>query len=147
GSMSTQRGFKMNNLFAGWFRRRWVASAGGAVLLFGSLFGATRLIKAEGSSKAAAIQLQAAPDTSVVRDGKFLTSFAPLVKKVAPSVVKLSVTVQPKRAAKSEFQAPDFWRFFGLPGDEQGSGRQFRSPKQHGIGSGVIVTKDGYILT
>ena len=25
--------------------------------------------------------------------------------------------------------------------------RQFRTPPQHGLGSGVIVTKDGYILT
>jgi serine protease Do len=138
----------MNKIFAAWFRRRWLASAGGIVLLLGSLFGVTQLTKAENSSKGASVQLQSAPDTTVVRDGKFLTSFAPLVKKVAPSVVKVSVTVQPKTTAGQNFQAPpDFWRFFGMPGDEQGSGRQFRAPKQHGIGSGVIVSKDGYILT
>jgi serine protease Do len=138
----------MNKIFAGWFRRRWLASAGGAVLLLGSLFGVSQLTKAENSSKSAPVQLQSAQDTTVVRDGKFLTSFAPLVKKVAPSVVKVSVTVQPKTTAGQNLQTPDFWRFFGIPGDEQGSGRQqFRAPKQHGIGSGVIVSKDGYILT
>jgi serine protease Do len=137
----------MNKNIAAWFRRRWMASAGGIVLLLGSLFGVSQLTKAENSSKGAPVQLQAASDTSVVRDGKFLTSFAPLVKKVAPSVVKVSVTVQPKTTAGQNLQAPDFWRFFGIPGDEQGSGRQSRAPKQHGVGSGVIVSKDGYILT
>src|SRR5215831_17844536 len=145
--MSTQRGLKMNKIFAG-FRQRWMASAGGIVLLLGSLFGVAELIKAENSSKGGAVgQLQAASDTSVVRDGKFLTSFAPLVKKVAPSVVKVSDTLQPKTTPGPHLQAPDFWRFCGIPGDEQGSGRQSRAPKQHGVGSGVIVSKDGYILT
>src|SRR5215471_10178415 len=137
----------MSKISTGWFRQRWMASAGGIVLLLGSLFGVTKLTKAENGSKGAAVQLQPASDTSGVRDGKFLTSFAPLVKKVAPSVVKVSVTVQPKTTAGQNFQAPDFWRFFGIPNDEQGSSRQFRAPKQHGIGSGVIVSKDGYILT
>jgi len=137
----------MNKIIGERFRRRWVALAGGAGLLLGSLLGVTELTKAESSSKAEAVQLQAAPNTSVVRDGKFLTSFAPLIKKVAPSVVKVSVTVQAKKTAGQDSEIPDFWRYFGLPGDEQGSQRQFRAPRQHGVGSGVIVSKDGYILT
>ena len=73
------------------------------------------------------------------------TSFAPIVKKVAPAVVKV-VTAQ-KAANLPEPPGLDdpFWHFFfGEPGRPQ---RQFRSPHQHGLGSGVIVTKDGYILT
>jgi serine protease Do len=46
-----------------------------------------------------------------------------------------------------------FRRFFGNPGDSRGDSRFRRgqnpssAPRQHGIGSGVLVTKDGYILT
>jgi len=130
------------------FRRRWVASLGGAMLLAGSVLGFTDLTKAENSTKAAAVRLEAAPETGVQRDGKFGMSFAPLVKQVAPSVVKVSVTVQAKPTAGQRPNMPDdFWRFFGGQGNGPGSPRQFQAPKQHGVGSGVIVTKDGYILT
>jgi serine protease Do len=114
----------------------------------GSLFGVTQLTKAEGQ-KAEPVQFQTAPQT-VQHEGKFMTSFAPLVKQVAPSVVKVSVTVQARAASAQESDPQDLWKFFGLPGNGQNGqdpSRQFRAPKQHGVGSGVIVTKDGYILT
>src|SRR4029077_18901032 len=38
-------------------------------------------------------------------------------------------------------------RFFGDEFDNRVPKRNFRMPRQQGIGSGVIVTKDGYILT
>lgn len=41
----------------------------------------------------------------------------------------------------------DLRRFFGDEENGPGSSRPFGSPNQHGVGSGVIVTKDGYILT
>jgi serine protease Do len=40
-----------------------------------------------------------------------------------------------------------FRRFFGDEFNNRAPRRNFRAPKQEGIGSGVIVTKDGYILT
>jgi len=40
---------------------------------------------------------------------------------------------------------PFFRRFFGLP--EEGERGQPRYRRQHGLGSGVIVSRDGYILT
>src|ERR1041385_8982702 len=43
---------------------------------------------------------------------------------------------------------PFFRRFFGeQPRGRGNNGRTLRTPPQHGVGSGVIVTKDGYILT
>jgi serine protease Do len=128
-------------------RRRLVVLLGGAILFAGSLLGVTQLTRAEGTTKAAAVRLEAAPETRTPGDVKFLTSFAPLVKQVAPSVVKVSVTVQTKTTAGPDLEMPDLGRFFGIPGNEQNPSRQFRAPKQHGVGSGVIVTKDGYILT
>ena len=73
-------------------------------------------------------------------------SFAPMVKQVAPSVV----TVATSRAAKrmpanlpQGMQIPDeMRRFFD---SDQFQGRM--KPHQEGIGSGVIVWHDGYILT
>ena len=77
-------------------------------------------------------------------------SFAPVVKKVLPSVV----TITSSRMVKTGSQGGDdgippmFRQFFGDdPGD---GGRQFRRPRQQkeeGLGSGVIVSSNGYILT
>src|SRR5664280_1997719 len=77
-------------------------------------------------------------------------SFAPVVKKVLPSVV----TITSARMVKTGFQGggngipPMFRQFFG--GDEGNGGGQFRMPRQQreeGLGSGVIVSPNGYILT
>lgn len=73
-------------------------------------------------------------------------SFAPIVKKVAPAVVKVVVTEKAENATDQQMPGLEdpFWRhFFG----QQMPHGQFRAPLQHGLGSGVIVTKDGYILT
>ncbi len=77
-------------------------------------------------------------------------SFAPVVKKVLPSVV----TITSSRMVKTGFQGgedgipPMFRQFFG--GDEGTGGGQSRMPRQQkesGMGSGVIVSPNGYILT
>ena len=77
-------------------------------------------------------------------------SFAPVVKKVLPSVV----TITSSRVVKTSMQGGDdgippmFRQFFG---DDSGNGGgQFRMPRQQreeGLGSGVIVSPNGYILT
>lgn len=77
-----------------------------------------------------------------------VTTFAPVVKKVTPSVVKVYVTATPKNAAyqmpPGMGEHPLLRRFFG---EEFSGGRRMQMPKQHGLGSGVIVSKDGYLLT
>jgi len=79
-------------------------------------------------------------ETAVPRDGLPRGSFAPVVKAVAPAVVKIEMTSTVKGQVLQPF--PDagpfgqlFPRFESVPQVE------------HGVGSGVIVTKDGYILT
>src|SRR4029453_324689 len=79
-------------------------------------------------------------------------SYAPVVDRVMPAVVTVRVE---KRASFSptDQQIPDelFRRFFGEQapprGQEMPRGRRMPAPVQRGLGSGVIVTKDGYILT
>jgi len=84
--------------------------------------------------------------TSVPRDGLPRGSYAPIVDKVAPAVVKIEVTAVTRNTAMDGL--PDSLRqFFGnqfggmLPPQSMG-------PRvEHGVGSGVVITKDGYILT
>ena len=79
--------------------------------------------------------------TPVNRDARLGMSFSPVVKKAAPSVVNIYTTRFIKeRPAWNPFQNdPAFRQFFG----GQGGGTR----KKQGLGSGVIVTSDGYILT
>ncbi len=106
------------------------------------------MILAKESPKSGNIHLEVS-HAPVTRDGKFTTSFAPLVKNVAPSVVKVSVTTSStKQTASLREQIPDAWRrFFGDDENESTESGPRRKPKQHGVGSGVIVTANGYILT
>ena len=78
----------------------------------------------------------------IVRDARAGTSYAPVIKKVAPSVVNIYSTVN---VPISPFiNDPYFRRFFRNP---PGYGnRQFTRPETS-LGSGVIVTPNGYILT
>jgi serine protease Do len=86
-------------------------------------------------------------DTPLVRDVKNGTSFAPIVQKVAPSVVKIFVTMKTPQNSMSNPDLDFFRRFFGSQGLNQLNRGQSNAPTEHGIGSGVIVSPDGYILT
>ena len=88
-------------------------------------------------------------------------SFAPIVEKVSPSVVTISISKNMRVGERGQggrnpmMDDPFFRKFFGIPDDEQPGGKG--SPKDPatgrkrqmpvGLGSGVIVSKDGYIIT
>ncbi len=89
-------------------------------------------------------------DSPLERQTKFTSSFSPVVKKVAPSVVNVFTTKtvrNPMPEITPFFDDPFFRRFFGQPFGDEGGRRQPRTFKERSLGSGVIVTKDGYILT
>ena len=89
-------------------------------------------------------------DTPLERQSKMATSFSPVVKKVAPAVVNVFTTKtvrNPMPEVTPFFDDPLFRRFFGSPFDDNRGRRQPRTFKERSLGSGVIVTKDGYILT
>lgn len=77
---------------------------------------------------------------------KAATSLAPMVKKAAPSVVNIYTTKRVKEPVMVMpfFDDPIFRRFFG---DPWGGERLPRERREQSLGSGVIVTEDGYILT
>jgi len=74
-----------------------------------------------------------------------VTSFAPIVDKVGPSVVTIFTTKEVKEEANPLAGNPTFRRFFGLP--DNGGGEEGGTGKMMGLGSGVIVSADGLILT
>ena len=85
-------------------------------------------------------------NTPINRDPHSGNSFSPVVKKVAPSVV----TIYSSRIVKQRFYSnpwmadPFFRQFFGGQYSED---PQERTSRSDWLGSGMIVTPDGYILT
>ncbi len=84
------------------------------------------------------------------RNGPVLTSFAPIIKDVRKSVV--SIETERKVNLRTTqimpgFRDPIFGPFFGMPYGNEENDAPRRKPVQMGLGSGVIVSQDGYILT
>jgi len=76
-------------------------------------------------------------------DGQPLPSLAPVIERVAPSVVNIGVRGTVAAPRHPFFDDPNFRRFFGMPPGGAPREREFRS-----AGSGVIVdAKQGYIVT
>src|SRR5499427_9109839 len=126
-----------------------VAAAAAAALISGAAWRGLAATPASGNATAAAT---AETPTSTAR-GSILggrDSYADVVKTVAPAVVTIRVDGK-ATAAPTQFEGGDdfFRRFFGGDDEAQPQRRQRapRSFRQHGLGSGVVVSSDGYILT
>ncbi len=133
--------------------RSWPAAlALGLVLGVGGLGFAHTVQKATASSTTATSDKSSAnPPATLkladVNEGPSKTSYAPIVKEVLPSVVNISSSkvVKASREMEQLQMDPMFRQFFG------GEGRgQFGAPKdqrEKSLGSGVIISPEGYILT
>ncbi|NQZ71314.1 MAG: Do family serine endopeptidase [Lentisphaeria bacterium] len=71
-------------------------------------------------------------------------SYAPIVKKIAPAVVNVFTTKTITHNMRNPFDDPFFRDFFG---DRFKKRLPQRSRKQQSLGSGVVVSANGYILT
>jgi Do/DeqQ family serine protease len=120
--------------------RRVLAVAGAAGLLAAGLVAGS---VAGGSAQAGS--LEAVRTTAGVAPVPASSGYAEVVSRVAPSIV----TVRSERLVKPAAmpfghdggEVPFFGRGFGLPGPEMAPRRQ------GGLGSGVIVSSEGYLLT
>jgi serine protease Do len=115
----------------------------GALAVAGAVTGAWVVT---GHSPLSTVATVSAASGDVTSRASFETGFAPVVKKVLPSVVNVSSTKVEKISGRegSSLEEDQFFRqFFG----ERGRQAPPRSQRSHGLGSGVIVSRDGYILT
>jgi len=136
----------MNNQTVSHFRptRRRVAFLTGALLaatLSVALVHASTEDKAKDKEKASInLKIDA---KSVNRGPMEMGSFSAVAKRVAPSVVKITVETKAKVIDVDDemLQNPFYRQFFGnrVP--------QLRQAPQAGLGSGVIISTDGYIVT
>lgn len=78
--------------------------------------------------------------TPINRDPQSGNSYSPVIKKVAPSVVNIySTRIVRQRAYNPFMNDPFFRQFFG--------GEDVEPSRENSLGSGIIVSPDGYILT
>jgi serine protease DegQ len=123
-------------------RKLWLLFAQAVTLTLAAIF-VVSLVKPEWMSwRAQVVEVRetiAAPSVSVALPGARPNSYSDAAKKAIPSVVNISATRQVKRR-NPLLDDPAFQRFFGdrfnLPPETQLS-----------LGSGVIVSREGYILT
>jgi len=120
-----------------------------------AIFGTSRSLAAIvlagliGISQGAAQTTQ--PSTADLRlvpksEAQIKLSFAPIVKSVAPAVVNVyaSRKVVRQQRVSPFFDDPFFRRFFGQPG---GGFNQPRQRVESSLGSGVIISADGTVIT
>ncbi len=129
-------------------KARYAILTGAALIAAGAVTFDKVAYAKEKETPKAAIHLNV-DESPVKRNEQMVTSFSSVVKKVSPSVVKVYSTWKAKETGEQQmnpfFNDPAFRKFFG---DQFGPGmRRGMTPKQEGLGSGVIITKDGYILT
>ncbi len=90
-----------------------------------------------------------APPAPIVVDG-IRTSYADVVEKTSPAVVRIEAESKSRRVQQQQPQAnpfgdDEFFRQFPMP--RQGPQQQPQPRLERGLGSGVIVSADGTILT
>lgn len=122
--------------------RIWCAAA---VLAAGALVGGSVAATMALHKPGAEMPILAAPVENAPRIGPLAASYAPIIKGVLPEVV----SIQSSRIVKTDgslqpfLNDPSFQQFFG-------DHKQFQLPqeqREQGLGSGVVVGANGYILT
>ncbi len=130
--------------------RRWVATSvvlaaiiGGVLLDVGMRHWGGRTVFG-----APSLDIKLAHDANAVTLGSLQNGFASILKPVLPAVVNISSSKVVKNRSENSpmFNDPFFRQFFGNQFG-QGEQQQPRSEREQSLGSGVIVTTDGTILT
>src|SRR5579862_1405539 len=130
-----------------------------AAFLAVAVVGSVAMLSLTNSVKAAPAPTPAAAGLDDNSVGALLTldrAMETLAARVTPAVVNVTVASKPNQQQAGQDGMPDMQQFFGPsgPGGQGGPfGRQFNFPQQpqnrmeHGLGSGVIISPDGYIVT
>lgn len=135
-------GFSMRS-FKNVFVLALLGSVAGGLVGYGILLAEPQLGKQTSPPK---VKVDSSP---ISKETMVRGSYADMIEKTGPSVVYIYTSKKVDTRNQSQlnpfFEDPFFRRFFGPP-------RQYRSPsmppqEQRGLGSGVIISEDGYILT
>ena len=132
--------------------RRWVAmTILSAALVVGAVFGIYAVnLPGHNVFGASKVAIKEPANANPVSLGTFTNGFASIVQPALPAVVNISSSKMVKNPMGGEqgeqmFNDPFFRQFFG---DQ--FGQQLHQPKaerEHSLGSGVIISADGYLLT
>ena len=126
----------------GYFRNAGVAAIAAAVVTM-----------AAWKAPQASSLLSAAPTPSVATVATTVpaavtsASYAPVVERVMPAVVTIRVEKRASMIPTDQQIPEEFRRFFGDQLPQMPRGQRQPRGVQRGLGSGVIVSQDGYILT
>ena len=85
-------------------------------------------------------------DRPIERSGTVPRSFSEVVKEVSPSVVRVNTTSDARRD-RGEMPPPELMPWLDRFFDQRPPQPNRPLPQRNGLGSGVIVSSDGYILT
>ena len=99
------------------------------------------------AAHANAVQEQPAKtETAPVLGARQLPDFVSLVESQGPAVVNISVTAKMESMAGQEIpDMPEFFKRFGIPQPNMPAPQP--QPERGGVGSGFIISADGYLLT
>ena len=124
---------------------RWAAKAGALALGLGLASAGAYSLQPDATVNAAVT-----PATVVAAQGPSRVpteGYADVVAKVTPAVVTIRTEAKASPRMTQLPQLPEGFPFPEMFGPRAPRGRQMPAPVQRGLGSGVIVTADGYILT
>src|SRR5580698_3511077 len=135
----------------------WKKTIGRIALSIVAVAALASLVTYEAAKPMAARAASAAPAAAPLDDnsvGALLSldqAMETLAARVTPAIVNVAVTSKSKPDMAEQQQIPDDMQQFFGPGFGQGfgfgpHGRQ-QPQIEHGIGSGVIISPDGYIVT
>src|SRR5271170_5963989 len=137
--------------------KKWIVGSKAAItrrVLAGALavavVGTVATLNFAKSAKAAAAPAPAAAALDDNSVGALLTldhAMETLAARVTPAVVNVTVTSKPSEKQNAEEGQPDMQQFFGPGRQFGGQGQQPQNRIEHGLGSGVIISPDGYIVT
>jgi serine protease Do len=115
-------------------------------LLAASVGGGLIAALAVASHSSSPVTVVARADNSTQKVSELSNSFADIIEKASPAVVSISMTRVIKASDQQQnnpfFTDPFFRQFFG-----GGGAMRPRDQRERGLGSGIIVSPSGYILT
>ncbi|MGZ4816842.1 MAG: Do family serine endopeptidase [Terriglobales bacterium] len=141
-----------------WIKTEWKKSAKRSIIAFTLSiamvggFASYELFRPVDAHAAPAPAASALDDNSVSALLSLDHAMETLAARVTPAVVNVTVTSKTKPQQTSQQDMPnDMQQFFGQFFGQQGMPRMQMQPRQpqfeHGLGSGVIISPDGYIVT